>query len=229
MLDVVPLVTVRRDVRRPTEAQVAAFRGAMTGNVADCMGGRGALDLSVKPHDPAIAVVCGPALTCHAYPADNLGALAALHVARPGDVIVCANDGFTGTAVIGDLVVGMMKNKGVAAFVTDGAIRDQVGIEPWLLPIFCRGVTPNSPARNGPGSVGLPVQIAGRQVESGDMVVGDRDGVVVVPFAEIDRVIAALAELKAAEAAVEAKVKAGMTDLPAIDALFASDRVRWIG
>jgi 4-hydroxy-4-methyl-2-oxoglutarate aldolase len=228
MLDDMPLLTVRREIRRPTPAQVAAFAGAMTGNIADALGGRGALDPAIKPHDPSIAVIAGPAITCHAFPADNLAAVGALHMAEPGDVIVCANDDFTETAVIGDLVCGMMKNKGVAAFVTDGMVRDQVGIEPWKLPIFCRGITPNSPARNGPGTVGLPITVGGRRVESGDMVVCDRDGVVVVPFAEIDAVIERLARIKTAEAEVEAKVKAGMAEPPYIAELFASDRVKFV-
>jgi len=228
MLDDPPILTVKRPSRRPSQAQIDAFRGAMTGNVADCMSGRGAMDHVIKPHDPSIAVVCGPALTCFAYPADNLGVVGALHLAQAGDVIVCANDGFTQTALVGDLVVGMMKNKGVTALVTDGMIRDQIGIEPWKLPIFCRGVTPNSPARTGPGTVGLPVTVGGVPVETGDMVVGDRDGVVVVPYDRIDEVTKTLAAIKSAEAEVEEKVKAGMTEPGYIAEMMASSKTRYV-
>ena len=228
MLEDPPILTVKRPSRRPTAAQIAAFEGAMTGNVVDCMAGRGAMDHTIKPHDPSIAVTCGPALTCVAYPADNLGVVAALHLAQPGDVIVCANDGYSTTAIVGDLVCGMMKNKGVAALVTDGMIRDQVGIEPWKLPIFCQGVTPNSPARTGPGSVGLQVTVAGVAVETGDMVVCDRDGVVIVPYAMIDHVATQLVALRAAEAEVEQKVKAGMTEPGYIADLMASAQTRYV-
>ena len=75
---------------------------------------------SIKPLQMNSSTFCGPALTCFAYPADNLAVMGALHLSAPGDVIVCANDAFETTAVIGDLVCGMMKNKGVAGFVTDG-------------------------------------------------------------------------------------------------------------
>jgi 4-hydroxy-4-methyl-2-oxoglutarate aldolase len=228
MLDDPPLLTVKRPSRRPTKAQIDAFTGAMTGNVADCLGGRGAMAHFIKPHDPSIAVTCGPALTCFAYPADNLGVIAATHLAQPGDVIVCANDAYTTTALVGDLVCGMMKNKGVAALVTDGMIRDQIGIEPWRLPVFHQGVTPNSPAKTGPGTVGLPITIGGVTVETGDMIVCDRDGVVVVPFDRIDEVAAALPKLVAAEGEVEAKVKAGMSEPGYIAEMMASSQTRYV-
>ena len=156
MLDDPQILKVRKPIRRPTEKQILAFTDAITNNVADCMDGRGAMHHSIKPLQMNSATFCGPALTCFSYPADNLAVMGALHRSEPGDVIVRANDAFETTAVIGDLVCGMMKNKGVAGFVTDGMVRDQKGIEPWLLPVFCRGVNPNSPAETGPGSVGLP-------------------------------------------------------------------------
>jgi 4-hydroxy-4-methyl-2-oxoglutarate aldolase len=228
MLDDPPLLTVKRPNRRPTQAQIDAFAGAMTGNVVDCMNGRGAMAHMIKPHDPSNAVICGPALTCFAYPADNLGVIAAMHLAQGGDVIVCANDAYTTTALVGDLVCAMMKNKGVAALVTDGMIRDQVGIEPWMLPIFHQGITPNSPAKTGPGTVGLPITIGGVTVETGDMIVCDRDGVVVVPFDQIDDVAAQLPKLVAAEAEVEAKVKAGMSEPDYIVEMMASSQTRYV-
>jgi 4-hydroxy-4-methyl-2-oxoglutarate aldolase len=228
MLDDPPLLTVKRPNRRPSQAQIDAFAGAMTGNVVDCMNGRGAMAHMIKPHDPSIAVTCGPALTCFAYPADNLGVIAAMHLAQAGDVIVCANDAYTTTALVGDLVCGMMKNKGVAALITDGMIRDQVGIEPWKLPVFHQGITPNSPAKTGPGTVGLPITIGGVTVETGDMIVCDRDGVVVVPFDRIDDVVAQLPKLVAAEAEVEAKVKAGMSEPGYIAEMMASSQTHYV-
>jgi 4-hydroxy-4-methyl-2-oxoglutarate aldolase len=85
----------------------------------------------IKPLNDELAIVCGAALTCFAYRADNLGVMGPLHLATQEDIIVYATDVYNSTAAVGDLVCGMMKNKGVAAFVTDGIGRDQVGIEPW--------------------------------------------------------------------------------------------------
>ena len=78
------------------------------------------------------------------------------------------------------------------------------------MPCFAVGVTPNSPAREGPGTVGFPIVVAGVAVATGDIVVGDQDGVVVVPFDRIDEVIGGLEKVRAAEAELDAKVKAGL-------------------
>ena len=180
MIENPPLLQVRRRFVRPPPAEVAAFAGLPTGFVVDALGGGGGLDGRIKPISAATAF-CGVALTCDAGPADNLAAFGALSLAEPGDVIVCAAAGYERTAVTGDLLLGMMKNRGVAGFVTDGHVRDIAGIRAVGLPCFAAGVTPNSPARNGPGTVGLPVVVGGVTVAAGDIVVGDEDGVVVVP------------------------------------------------
>ena len=228
MLEDPPILTVKRPTRRPTGSQIEAFKGAMTGNIADCMGGRGAMSPFIKPLNDTFANICGPALPCFAYPADNLGVMGALHLALEGDIIICATDAYSSTAVVGDLVCGMMKNKGVAGFVTDGMVRDQVGIEPLQFPVFCQGVNPNSPARTGPGSVGLKINLAEISVEPGDMVVCDRDGVVVVPFLQIDKVLEKLGRLKTAEANVETKIQSGLTEPEYLQGLMTSDKIVYL-
>jgi 4-hydroxy-4-methyl-2-oxoglutarate aldolase len=209
MIDDPPLLVVRRNFARPTESQIAAFAKLPTGFVVDAMNGRGGLDGRIKPIGHAQAF-CGVALPCYAGPADNLAAFGALAVAKAGDVIVCATDSSSGTAVTGDLLLGMMKNKGVAAFVTDGFVRDIQGIRAVGLPCFAAGLTPNSPARNGPGTVGLPVVVGGVSVNAGDIVIGDEDGVVVIPAARIEQTIARLPSVRAAETDLDAKVRAGL-------------------
>ena len=229
MIEDPPLLTIRSDFARPAAAAVAALAGVPSGHLVDALGGHGALDYRIKPvteGPPAAQTFCGVALTCDCGPADNLAVFAALEALRPGDVIVAATDAFMGCAVVGDLLLGMAKNAGAAAFVTDGLARDLDGIEGVGMPVFCRGVSPNSPARNGPGRLGLPVTLGGVTVASGDLVAGDRDGVVVVPRAEIDAVIQALAGVRAAEAALEAKVKAGLKVPDFVQSLLASGRVR---
>jgi 4-hydroxy-4-methyl-2-oxoglutarate aldolase len=178
------------------------------------MQGRGALDWRIKPLDPANASFAGPALTAHSYPADIYGMVGAAMEAQAGDVILCANDRYTGTAVIGDLAAGIMRNKGVAAFVTDGLARDRAGIVATGLPLFAAGISPNSPAATGPGQVGAPIMLGGIHIASGDIVVGDADGVVVIPLLQAKAVMARLRAVQAAEKAAEAAVKAGATSMP---------------
>ena len=225
MIDEAPLLTIRRRFQRPDAAKVALFAGLQTGYVVDALGGRGALDGRIKPLGDAKSF-CGVAVPCHAGPADNLAAFGALDVAQAGDVIVCATDAFEATAITGDLLLGMMKNRGVVAFVTDGFVRDLIGIRAVGLPCFAAGLTPNSPARNGPGSVGLPIVLGGAAVGPGDIVLGDEDGVVVVPFARIDEAIARLQAVRAAEAALDAKVKAGLQVPDFIRALIDGGKFR---
>lgn len=225
MLHNPPLLTLHRGHRRPPAALVEAFRGAQTSHLADAMDGRGAVDYRIKPMDPENASFVGPALTAHACPADTIGMFGALAEAEPGDVLMVSNDGFTGTALIGDLAAGMMMNKGVAGFVTDGLARDRAGIVASRLPLFAAGVSPNSPARNGPGVVGLPVVLGGILVRPGDIVVGDADSVVVVPLDRAEAVLEALAEIRAAEAKAEQRVRDGATMVAAMEPILAGARI----
>ena len=225
MLDNPPLLTVHRGFRRAPPELLERFRGAQTSHLVDAMEGRGALDWRVKPLDPANAAFVGPALTAFAYPADVVGVMGALAEARAGDVVVVANDGYLGTAVLGDLVAGMMKNKGVAAFVTEGLARDKAGILATGLPVFCAGVVPTSPATNGPGTVGAPVTCGGIHIRPGDIVVGDADGVVVVPLDRAEAVLASLEGVRAAEAKAVAAVEGGATESEKVRRIMASARI----
>ncbi len=220
-----PLLTIRRNFPRPTSEEMAAFSGVPTGYAVDAMGGRGALDYRIKPLAPATSIMVGVAITCHCGPADNLALFAALAVAKPGDILVAATDSFTSTSVTGDLLLGMARNRGLLGLVTDGLVRDVAGILGVGLPVYCAGITPNSPVRNGPGTVGLPVVVGGAAIESGDVILGDDDGIAVIPRGEASTVLRRLSDVRAAEAALEAKVKAGLEIPDFIQAILASDRV----
>lgn len=223
MIDDAPLLTIKRRIERPDAAEIAAFTGVATGFVVDALGGRGAMLPAVKPV-AGTGPFCGTALPCAAGPADNLAVFGALMIAAPGDVVVCAADGYVQTAVVGDLLLGMLQNKGCVGFVTDGAVRDLPGIRHVGLPCYATAVTPNSPAKSGPGTVGLPVVVGGVAVNAGDIVVGDEDGVVVVPRAHIAATIERLAAVRAAEAKLLAEVEGGLTLPPGIAAMAAAGR-----
>jgi 4-hydroxy-4-methyl-2-oxoglutarate aldolase len=220
-----PLLRIRRKFPRPSKKVLAAFAGIPTGFVTDAMNGRGALDYRVKPLSIPKEVMVGVAMTCACGPADNLALFGALATAEPGDVLLAATDGFTETSVTGDLLLGMAKNRGLKGIVTDGVARDVPGILAVGLPLYCIGVNPNSPARNGPGTVGHPIVIGGVAVMPGDIVVGDGDGVVIVPRTDVESVLERLENVKAAEAGMDAKVKAGLKIPDFITAILDSDRV----
>jgi 4-hydroxy-4-methyl-2-oxoglutarate aldolase len=220
-----PLLTLRRDFPRPPAATMQAFAGVPTGYIVDAMGGRGGLDYRIKPLAPQKTPLLGVAMTCHCGPADNLALFGAMATAQAGDILVAATDAFTATSVTGDLLLGMAKNRGILGLVTDGLVRDLVGILGVGLPVYCAGITPNSPARNGPGTVGHPVTMGGMTIAPGDIVIADNDGVVIIPLAQADSVLGKLKDVKAAEAALEAKVKAGLEVPDFVQAILDSDRV----
>jgi 4-hydroxy-4-methyl-2-oxoglutarate aldolase len=222
------LLTIRRNFPRPDANLIARLKGAQTGHVIDAMEGRGALDHGIKPIDPNNAHFAGVALTCETFADDNLAVLAALAFAEPGDVIVVASDAFARTAVVGDNVAMMAKNKGVVAIVIDGMARDFDGILTAGLVMFARGITPNSCVKNGPGKVGLPIVAGGVAIDPGDIIIGDRDGVVVVPQAALKGVVNALEEIRQLEAEVQGKIRRGLTHPESIAQLLQSDRVRYV-
>ena len=228
MLKDPPILTIRRKIQRPGREPIAKLKGAQTGHIVDALEGRGALDHHVKPVDAEHAHFVGPALTCEAGANDNLAILAALVIAEPGDVIIVACDAHSATAVVGDNVVMMAKNKGVAAIVIDGMARDRDGIVPVGLPVFARGITPNSCVRSGPGRIGFPIVCGGVAVQSGDVLVGDRDGVVVIPQGSVETVIGRLDEIRRAEDATQDKIRAGMTHLESVAELLKSDKVAYV-
>lgn len=228
MLKDPPILTVRRKFPRPDRALLAKLAGAQTGHIIDALEGRGALDYHIKPVDPQRAQFVGVALTCEAGANDNLAIMAALVLAEPGDVAIAACDGFASTAGVGDNLAMMAKNKGLAAVVTDGMARDSEGIVAAGLPVFARGITPNSCVRSGPGRVGFPIVCGGVAVQPGDVVLGDRDGVVVIPRGELETVLARLGDIRRMEEETQAKIRAGMTHLDSVAQLLRSDQTHYV-
>ncbi|MGD9508855.1 MAG: RraA family protein [Geminicoccaceae bacterium] len=232
MIEDPPLLTIgARPEPLPAEA-LAPFRDVPTGWLVDAMEGRGAMDCAIKPMAPEMAGMrrfFGPALTCWCGPNDNLALLGAIAEVKPGEVIVVACEGFTGAGMCGDLTAGMARNMGAVAIVTDGMVRDREGIVSVGLPVYCRGITPNSCVRSGPGTVGLPVVAGGVHIATGDLVVGDADGVVIVPRARLGEIASRLDAIRTAELAAEERVRGGQTIMGDIEALLASNRVRRLG
>ncbi len=226
-----PILTIRRHFARPERESLEALRGVPTAFVVDAMDGRGALDCQIKPLLEQTTTdnhIVGPALTCHCGPGDNLSLCAAVSMVQSGDVLVTGTDGFDGTCVTGDILLTVAKKNGAVGFVTDGLVRDVGGILEVGIPVYCRGVTPNSPVRSGPGTIGLDITLGGVTIASGDIVVADRDGVVVVPQRRLPEVLSRIDEVKKLEADMAEAVKNGKIELKELSAILDSDRVHYI-
>ena len=199
---------IRQAIERPDKTLLRRFRGAQTSFVADAQQGWNCMHHAIKPLKPSYRFV-GPAVTARCGPRDLLAAMAMLDVVKPGDVLVIATAEDDSGAVVGDHWATVAKQLGVVAVVTDGLVRDAAGIEKTGPVTFCRGVSPNAGYRNGPGEVNAAVSVGGVSVHPGDILVGDRDGVVVVPLADARSVAARLDEVTRLEKETEEKVQAG--------------------
>ncbi|MGI9488709.1 MAG: RraA family protein [Geminicoccaceae bacterium] len=204
-------LVIRRPRNRPTEAAITRFASRSTSFIVDAMQGRGGLGQRIKPLDPT-SRFAGSALTARAGARDNLAALAALDLIQPGDVLVIATQGFTGTAVLGDNMARIAKQRGAVAVVTDGAVRDADEIRAIGLPVFASAITPNSAFPSGPGEVGLPLALGDVSIDQGDLILGDADGVVVVPGDRIGEIEQSLDEVATREAELQAKIEGGSLD-----------------
>ncbi|RZW09953.1 MAG: RraA family protein [Rhodobacteraceae bacterium] len=231
MYETPPLLTIRRPTRRPSAAQIATLNGVPSAVATDAMDGRGALAGSIRHLDGGrylpVSVV-GPALTAWSGAADLLALHACKAFVTPGDVVIAGVDGHQGCAVFGDALGGMMKNAGVAGVVTDGPIRDTEGLMRLGMPVWCTGSVSSTPYENGPGRIGLPVQIGGQRVDTGDLIVADLDGVVAIPFDEIDRVAERCATIMQLEQDGEKAVADGLVMPETYEELLKSDRINWV-
>lgn len=215
---------IRETWQRPEPSVVDTLRAAGTSMLADALGhGFGVVDHDIRPvwDGPDFA---GPALTVETAPHDILAVHAALKFSRPGDVMVVATKSSTRAAVLGGITTALLRNAGMAGAVTDGVARDIAQIEALGMPVFARGVSAGIPFKNGPGRIGLAVSLGHVAVEPGDIIVADRDGVVVIPRVHIEHTLKALGVARQIESGLEAVVAAGTLVPPhAEDALAAFD------
>ncbi|MCH7917557.1 MAG: RraA family protein [Planctomycetes bacterium] len=157
--------------------QLGTFKSAIIG---DGIGRRGVMDSGMKPLNPESSFA-GSAITVETRVGDNLMVHAALKLAEPGDVLVVNSHGSLSNSCWGELTTRMSMRKGLAGLVLDGAVRDSRELISSGFPVFCRGVSPCGGGKEGTGQVNLPISCGGLVVNPGDVVVGDADGIVVVP------------------------------------------------
>ncbi len=183
------------------------FREHSVANLGDALDRLNIVDGGIAPvWNGATAV--GTALPVLTVAGDNKAVIAALEHIRPGDVLVINAFGYEGRAVIGDNLAQRFDVYGAAGAVVDGYVRDGTIIEKLGVPVFARGLTPAGPFKNGPGTIGEPVALGGVVVNPGDIVAADADGVIVIPPHRAEEALAAVKEIVAREADLDAEVEA---------------------
>lgn len=181
--------TINETIARPDAALIAGYERHDTAKVGDAMGRYGVMDYEIKPIASGMRLL-GPAVTVLTRPGDALYVARAADVAQPGDVIVIDAGGYKDVSIIGERIAYYMQEKrGVQGLLVDGAIRDVRGIRELGWPTFARAVTPRIFGVQGPGAINVPISCGGVPVNPGDLIFGDDDGVVVVPLADVQRVL----------------------------------------
>lgn len=211
---------IAKRARAVSKAVIEQFRDIPLANVGDVMSRMSAAGAGLRPMHSGGALA-GPATTVKTRPGDNLLVHKAIDMAEPGDVIVVDAGGELTNAIIGELMVAHAMKRGVGGFVVNGAIRDAASIRSRPLPVFAAGVTLRGPYKDGPGEINLPIAIGGMVVAPGDLVLGDEDGVLCVPFDDADTVLAAARAKQAAEEKQMAAILAGTSDRSYIDETLA--------
>ncbi|KPI55555.1 MULTISPECIES: RraA family protein [Clostridioides] len=173
-------VYLKRDL--PDKELVKRFSVLPAANVGDCMYRSSALSSEIKLMSSPQNKMCGVALTVKSRPGDNLMLHQALNIAQEGDIIILSNNGDRTQAIMGEIMYKYLADfKKVAGIVIDGPIRDIDVISKSNCPIYATGTTPGGPYKEGPGEVNVPISIGGIAVNPGDIILGDQDGVIVIP------------------------------------------------
>jgi len=191
---------------------IEAYRKLESATVHEAAGRIGAVRSCIKPLHRGMKVV-GPALTVKCHPMDNLMLHKAIEIAEPGDVIVAVTGGYAEGGYWGDLMAGSAMARKIAGLVIDGGVRDSEDIINMGFPVFCRGTCIRGTVKRNLGLVNHPILLGDINIEPGDLVLGDDDGVVVVPFARVEEVLDAANRRKEMEKEKRAALATGIPNV----------------
>lgn len=179
---------IQEEINRVDASIIDKLRKYDTTLLADGANARVWMEHSIKPIEERMKIV-GQAITVKLTLGDSLLVSKAVDVAKPGDVIVIDGAGTSRNALWGDMKSLSCKHKGLEGAVIDGAFRDLDGCREIGFPLFAKYVIPGSSTKNSLGEINIPINCGGVIVNPGDIVVGDNNGVVVLPYDRIDEII----------------------------------------
>ena len=208
---------ILKRTRQVPDTYLQAFRGMPVANVSDCMARMTAAGPRLRPmHKHGYLI--GSALTVKCRPGDNLMIHKALTMAQKGDVIVVDAGGDLTNALFGEIMMATAVAIGVAGIVLNGAVRDSDEIARGEFPLYAAGVTHRGPYKDGPGEINVPIAIDGMVVQPGDLMLGDADGLLCVPYDSLQSVLEATQQKMVIEKQMLADIAAGTLDTTWIDA-----------
>ena len=187
------------EVKRPPRELVERFAGLPSSNINDEMNRLFCMHDYIRLLNPQARPLLGTAITVKAPIGDNLFFHQALDMAQPGDVIVVDGASGCNRSLAGEIMLRFANDKGLAGVIVDGCLRDLDGIETLQMPVYAKGITPQGPWKFGPGEVNTPIACGGQVVFPGDILVGDKDGIVVIRPQDAEAVLEAATKKKAGE------------------------------
>ncbi|MDF1791282.1 MAG: RraA family protein [Thalassobaculaceae bacterium] len=191
-------------------ATLQRWRAVPPAVAGDCLNRDRCMDSSVAPLSEGYTMV-GHARTISVMAGDNAAVHAALPLIQPGEILVVTAGGAGEVAIIGEIIAECAKARGCAGIVLDGAVRDVGSLRTMGMPVYATGATPRGPHKGFGGEIDTPIACGGVVVAPGDLVLGDDDGICVVPRAVCDAVLVKGEAQVAKEADIIAKVRAGIT------------------
>lgn len=201
---------------RPNPALLQQFQDVVTPHISDNLNRMHAISSALRPYHRAGRLV-GAALTVKTRPGDNLMVHKAIDLAEPGDVIVVDAGGDQTNAIVGEIMLRLAQKKQIAGFVIDGAIRDTAAFMDDTFPVYARGVTHRGPYKDGPGEINVPVSVGGMVIEPGDILVGDEDGLAVVPLREAEGLLQLIREQQEREKHILQSIEDGSVSRDWVD------------
>ena len=199
---------------------LAGFAELGSAQISDCMNRLYGV-VGLRPMHGGTRRMVGLALTVKTRPGDNLLIHQAISMGAAGDVIVVDGAGDASNALVGELMMMDAEARGIAGFVIDGAVRDVDVFAQGEFGCFARAVSHKGPYKDGPGEINVAVSVGGQVVQPGDVVVGDADGVVVIPAEHAAAVLALAQKKEADEAVAKQKLRAGTYTKPWLEKAIA--------
>ncbi len=206
------MTQIKTQFQRPSAEVVASFVDLGAATVYEAAGRIGSVDPAIKPLGPGVRMV-GSALTVQCFPRDNLMLHKALQIAQPGDIIVATTDGYPNAGYFGGLMATSALALKVGGLAIDGCVRDSAEILEMEFPVFSRGTCIRGTVKRNPGTINHQIVFGEVIVNPGDLVVGDDDGMVIIPQSRLEEVLEASQKRVEKEIDKAAALRTGKTSM----------------